>query len=316
MSDTPPALSDEAKFRIGAVCRMTGLSQHVLRVWEKRYGVVRPQRAENQRRLYSERDIDKLALLKQLVDRGHAIGSIAQLERDELARRLQQSRDFTPPAPARKPRVLLLGRSLAALAAACGDSERLDFLGHFDHATDAEATPETDVAVVEWPSLHPDSGIEATRLANRLGAGQFVLVYDYAARAALERLTAAHIVALRAPLDLVTLENLVTRRSAAVEEATVGTMPLAVPRRYDDRALAFLGTHSTSVACECPHHLVQLITSLTRFEAYSAECESRNTADAELHAYLHAITSQVRERMEQALDRVIEHEGLPTAPPS
>ena len=316
MSDNPPALSDEAKFRIGAVCRMTGLSQHVLRVWEKRYGVVRPRRASNQRRLYSERDIDKLALLKQLVDRGHAIGSIAQLERDELARRLQQSHDFTPPAPARKARVLLLGRSLAPLAAACGDSDQLEFLGHYDDATGADSPAGADVVIVEWPSLHPDAGIDAARLVNRLGASQLVLVYDYAAHAALERLTAEHIVALRAPLDLVTLENLVTRRPAAADDVTIGAAPLAAPRRYDDRTLAFLATHSTSVACECPHHLVQLITSLTRFEAYSAECESRNTADAELHAYLHAIASQARDRMEEALDRVIEHEGLPTAPPS
>ena len=38
--------NDESNFRIGAVCRMTGISQHVLRVWEKRYGVVEPLRSE------------------------------------------------------------------------------------------------------------------------------------------------------------------------------------------------------------------------------------------------------------------------------
>lgn len=317
MSDDQPALDDEAKFRIGAVCRMTGLSQHVLRVWEKRYGVVRPRRASNQRRLYSERDIDKLALLKQLVDRGHAIGSIARLDRAELARRLQQSRDLTPSLPARKARVLLLGPSLATLAAACGDSEQIDYLGLYDEAVDVDTAIRADVAVVEWPSLHPDAGVDATRIANRLGVSHLLLVYDYAPGAALARLDGERIVALRAPLDLATLESLVTRRFApARDEDIAEPVPPAPPRRYDDRTLAFLATYSTSVACECPHHLVQLITSLARFEAYSAECESRNAADAELHALLYATASQARGRMEQALARVIEHEGLPTAPPA
>ena len=320
MSDDQPPLDDEARYRIGAVCRMTGLSQHVLRVWEKRYGVVRPRRASNQRRLYSERDIDKLALLKRLVDAGHAIGSIAQLDRAELDRRLQQSREFTPSAAARKPRVLLLGQSLSRLGVACGASERLDYLGLYAEpaAIDtAEAGARADVAVVEWPSLHPDAGVDAARLANRLGVGQLVLVYDYAPGAALARLAGDRIVALRAPLDLATLESVLARRFApARDDDPDSSLPPAPPRRYDDRTLAFLATYSTSVACECPQHLVQLITSLARFEAYSAECESRNPADAELHALLYATASRARERMEQALARVIEHEGLPSAPPA
>lgn len=315
MSEDPHTPSDAAKFRIGAVCRMTGLSQHVLRVWEKRYAVVQPRRASNQRRLYSERDIDKLALLKQLVDRGHAIGSIAQLDRDELVQRLQQARDLARLAPARKSRVLLFGRSLAALAAACEDSETIDCLGHFDDTAGAEAPGGADIAIVEWPSLHPDAGVEAARLVNRLGAGRLVLIYDYAPHAALARLNAERIVALRAPLDFATLENLTAQGHTAIDGDVADDSPLAPPRRYDDRTLAFLAGHSTTVACECPHHLVQLITSLTRFEAYSAECESRNAADAELHAHLYAITSQARHRMELALGRVIEHEGLPSSPP-
>ena len=75
MSNSPPSSpNDEAKYRIGAVCRLTGLSQHVLRVWEKRYGVVEPERSETQRRLYRDSDVSRLSLLKALVDRGQAYG--------------------------------------------------------------------------------------------------------------------------------------------------------------------------------------------------------------------------------------------------
>ena len=93
MSDpASPAPVDEPRYRIGAVCRLTGISQHVLRVWEKRYGVVEPLRSETDRRLYRESDIHRLSLLKALVDRGQAIGSIADLDNDVLEQRLQQAK--------------------------------------------------------------------------------------------------------------------------------------------------------------------------------------------------------------------------------
>ena len=63
-------------------------------------------------------------------------------------------------------------------------------------------------------------------------------------------------------------------------------------------------------------HLAQLITSLVRFEIYSAECESRNEEDADLHSYLHKTTSRARSMMERALARVVELENLSTLPES
>ena len=55
-------------------------------------------------------------------------------------------------------------------------------------------------------------------------------------------------------------------------------------RRYDDGTLSQLAMLSSAVKCECPRHLAELITSLSGFERYSAECESRSPRDAELHA--------------------------------
>ena len=124
MAEIPPTPTRaEARYRIGAVCRLTGISQHVLRVWEKRYGVVEPMRGPNQRRLYSEADVLRLSLLKALVDRGHAIGSIAALDDSALDTRLQQSRaPLKTRQPVELPRLLLVGHSLELLASACAGS--------------------------------------------------------------------------------------------------------------------------------------------------------------------------------------------------
>jgi hypothetical protein len=65
-----------------------------------------------------------------------------------------------------------------------------------------------------------------------------------------------------------------------------------------------------------PILLARLISRLVRFEAYSAECESRNAEDAPLHGYLHNIMSRARSMMERASKRVVELENLSMPPDS
>ncbi|MGD2099947.1 MAG: MerR family transcriptional regulator [Desulfobacterales bacterium] len=65
---------------IGFVARQTGLSVHVIRAWEKRYGVVQPGRTPTGRRLYSESDIQHLKLLRQAAGVGHRIAQLSELD--------------------------------------------------------------------------------------------------------------------------------------------------------------------------------------------------------------------------------------------
>ena len=73
------------------VARHTGLTIHTIRVWEKRYGAVRPIRAENNRRLYTEEDVERLRLLHQATQAGHSIGNIARASLPELERLVRES---------------------------------------------------------------------------------------------------------------------------------------------------------------------------------------------------------------------------------
>lgn len=81
---------------IRAVSRRTGLTAHVIRIWEKRYAAVQPQRTATQRRLYSEADVERLNLLSQLTRAGQSISQVAKLPTEALQTLLQQSQ----PAPA------------------------------------------------------------------------------------------------------------------------------------------------------------------------------------------------------------------------
>ena len=82
------------------------------------------------------------------------------------------------------------------------------------------------------------------------------------------------------------------------------------PPRWSDAALADFAGLSTTIACECPRHVAELLMQLSHFEAYSAECQHRGAADARLHAYLGQVTAEARARFEIALEQVALHEGL------
>lgn len=75
---------------IRVACLRTGLSAHVIRIWEKRYQAVIPRRSSTKRRFYTNEDIERLNLLKQATKLGRSIGQIAGLSRDELMDLLHQ----------------------------------------------------------------------------------------------------------------------------------------------------------------------------------------------------------------------------------
>ncbi len=64
----------------------TGLTPHLLRAWEWRYGVVSPRRSEGGQRLYSDLDVQRLKLLRRLTERGHSIGRLAKSNLADLQR--------------------------------------------------------------------------------------------------------------------------------------------------------------------------------------------------------------------------------------
>jgi DNA-binding transcriptional MerR regulator/methylmalonyl-CoA mutase cobalamin-binding subunit len=66
-------------YRIGVVAQRTGLSEEVIRAWERRYGVPRPQRTRGGYRVYSEDDVALLARLRDLTREGMAIREAAAL---------------------------------------------------------------------------------------------------------------------------------------------------------------------------------------------------------------------------------------------
>lgn len=72
-------------FNIAAVERDTGLSKDVLRVWERRYGFPLPERDDKGERLYPAEQVERLRLIKRLMDQGHRPGKLLAANPEELA---------------------------------------------------------------------------------------------------------------------------------------------------------------------------------------------------------------------------------------
>jgi len=128
---SPAAQPDAApRHSIAVVARRTGLTQLVLRAWERRYGVVLPGRTDTGRRRYSDLDIERLTLLRVLTAADHRIGEVANLPLVELRALVADLGPGSMPAPVRPARVggsappadivtadMLLDQALAAVAA-------------------------------------------------------------------------------------------------------------------------------------------------------------------------------------------------------
>jgi len=69
---------------IGAVERDTGLSKDTLRMWERRYAFPTPERDQNGERIYSPIQVQKLRLIKHLIDLGYRPGKIIGQSIEEL----------------------------------------------------------------------------------------------------------------------------------------------------------------------------------------------------------------------------------------
>ncbi len=174
--------------------------------------------------------------------------------------------------------------------------------------------PQVLVANLELiPGAVPDAPMQLLRDTE---AELFIAVYSFARRADLAALSGPQLRVLRAPVRLEYLRtqmlSVIVRDVLAQKPenfAASSSSPVA-PMRFTAQQLARLSEISTTVDCECPNHLSELVTSLQAFERYSVNCENRNEKDVAVHRRLYLATAQARQVMENALEELIKHEQI------
>ncbi len=141
-----PLSATGSRVRIGELSRRTGVSDHVLRAWERRYALLRPVRTEGGYRLYSGDDEQRVRRMLDLLEQGLSPAEAARVARDK-----EQGDGAADPGTS--PDGQILSRLRANLSTAV---ERLD-PGRGQRALDtllSSVTVETALREVLMPFLH------------------------------------------------------------------------------------------------------------------------------------------------------------------
>ncbi|MBA3015702.1 MAG: MerR family transcriptional regulator [Proteobacteria bacterium] len=77
-------IPDKVYFKIGEVCRLTGVKPHTLRYWESEFTTIKPQRVGSKQRMYRRVDVENILLLKKML---HEDGMTLAGARKSLARK-------------------------------------------------------------------------------------------------------------------------------------------------------------------------------------------------------------------------------------
>ncbi|RSK33843.1 MerR family transcriptional regulator [Hymenobacter metallilatus] len=72
-------------FSISDLEQLSGIKAHTIRIWEQRYGILRPVRTATNIRTYCDDDLRRLLNVATLCGRGYRISQIAKLSEEEMA---------------------------------------------------------------------------------------------------------------------------------------------------------------------------------------------------------------------------------------
>ena len=78
------------RYSIKDLERLSGIKAHTIRIWEKRYNLITPQRTDTNIRYYSDNDLKRLLNVSLLNHHGYKISKIAELTPDELTQKVEE----------------------------------------------------------------------------------------------------------------------------------------------------------------------------------------------------------------------------------
>ncbi len=313
--------------RIGAVSRLAGVPVTTLRVWEARYAAFTPGKSSGRHRLYSDADVIKARLMRQLAAAGHSVGGIAHLPAGQLQQMLAAATGAAA-APRAAPRVSIavVGAGIAARISApewrhryLGEAldVRQVFAGLHEvrpqAGGDAGSGGGIGILLVRLNAIHAGALAQLNAAIGMLLPQRVIVLYNYGAAPLVAALQAVGTIVRREPIPDAELAQLI-RAVVLVDPAEampeLGPGALIPPRRYSEATLARVAASPSAMLCECPRHIAELIGQLASFEEYSEACLNMSHEDAQVHAQLRAIAGSARALFEHGLQLVARHGGL------
>ena len=212
---------------IGAVAKATGINASTLRIWEHRYGLPKPHRTGGGARRYAPSEVQRLKLIKALVDVGHKPSNLSSLSIDELAEHLNF---LNPPSSSQRHaldqiRLLTVGDS-TRLKSILRDHNQSE-LNVVNHLSDPEEIQhwlgKFDVLLFNYSALQSTHAQQLIHSIQGLAHMGTVVIYSYSNSITIQTLEAAGIRCLKSPVSSADVRQLL---SSLAEKAHVnGSAP-------------------------------------------------------------------------------------------
>ncbi len=281
---------------------------------------MQPAQKTGKTRFYSHEQLQNLNKIKRLIDQGHPISSLAQLDTNQLSARLTPVAEINLSSQAsfastfsstgaympRLPNIGLIGANLIMLEQDDGTSERVEVtqrwhnVAEFLNSRPSELNNLTAVAL-STPTLNLS---EIRDIHVRMPDLRVVAVYQYASETRIEAVRQKGIPLLAWP---VTWDKLVAVCAQPVEFEIGKT----TPKRYDDSQLLAIASVAKDYGDSSTRHLVSLISSLNAYEQYTTEQVLEAPEEAELHCRIREDVSFARAQLEHSLGNIITTRAIP-----
>ena len=299
----------EELYRIGTVSALTGLSVERLRAWERRYNLS-PAHKSGRTRFYDQSQLDRFRIIKRLIDLGHPISSLVELDQKQLETRLKHQTLDEPEfrhsnLALDKPMVGLIGPNLLLLEQkASGTSEALQqnsieiaarWANIEAFKSEQEQIEDLDVIVIQLPVLNIQP-IELIR--EYFPKSKLIVLYQFTRADIISQIQSLKIPTIKWPISWIEIEHMCVN-----DHRLLRGNKHPSPRKFSDEELIAIASSSDD-ATGCPEYVVESIHQLNALATYSHEC-SKESKDSSSMEALHASTTHARAELEIALDRLI-----------
>lgn len=294
--------NNEDLYRIGTVASLTGISVERLRAWERRYDLS-PAHKAGKTRFYSKPQLERLKLIKHLIDLGQPISSLADLSDEQLVERIAEQTAEPVVLSMHAPRVGLVGPNLVMLeqqAQRTQQRQRIEVVSRWANMeafiADVDATDDPQVMILQLPVLSP----QPIEIAEEIfPEAKVIVVYQFATAEMVSKIQERGSPTLKWPVTWAEIEH---------HSISAGAGPLRAgrnaPRRFSDEELIAIAAQSADPT-HCPEYLIEAINQLNAFAAYAEDC-SRQAVTPETYVSVQIDASQARAQLELALESMLE----------
>ncbi len=312
--------NNSASLSIGTVSKLTGISVHTLRAWEKRYAVVDVNRSSTGRRMYSAKDVTRLRLLRKLTQAGHSIGNVAKLSDVQLEGMRELGEETKRDEGSNQIKLCLYSDAPLGSLVISEDVERkVDIVKQtteISSLTEKLNDKETYAVLLVFNTITKQQMRVLRQSIESVPKHKYFVVFNSAQREMINELKTLGFYLIRAPITFDQLFTKVVESYRNIgfwqnrDEKYENPHSEISEHKFTKKQLDKIASIPSAVECECPKHIAEIIHTLTVFEGYSQNCASQNEQDAYIHNEIYKFTAQARSLMERAIGLVVAEENI------